>query len=62
MIKELTKKDLKVLRQIPVPVVYDGEKLELGFRLDLLVDDSVIVELKAVETLLPVHHAQVLTT
>lgn len=42
-------------------MIYDGEELELGFRLDLLVEDSVIVELKAVESILPVHHAQVLT-
>jgi GxxExxY protein len=61
LIKELSRKSLKVSRQVPVPVVYDGEELELGFRLDLLVEDKVIVELKAVEALLPVHQAQVLT-
>ncbi len=44
-----------------MPVIYDGEELELGFRLDLLIEDEVIVELKAVESLLPVHQAQVLT-
>ncbi len=61
LIKELSRKNLKVSRQMPVPVVYDGEELELGFRLDLLVEDQVIVELKAVESILPVHQAQVLT-
>jgi GxxExxY protein len=61
LVKELLKKKLKVSRQVSVPVVYDGEELELGFRLDLLVEDSVVIELKAVESLLPVHHAQVLT-
>ncbi len=61
LIKELSKKGLKVAKQVPIPVMYDGEQLELGFRLDLLVDDSVIIELKAVEVVLPVHHAQVMT-
>ena len=44
-----------------MPVVYDGVRLDCGYRLDLFVDDTLIVELKAVERLLPVHHAQVLT-
>ena len=44
-----------------MPVTYDGRRLDSGLRLDFLVEDCVIVELKAVERLLPVHHAQVLT-
>lgn len=47
--------------QAAVPVVYDGITLDAGLRLDLLVDDSVVVELKAVEKVLPVHEAQLLT-
>ena len=48
-------------RQVPLPVVYDDMKLEAGFRIDLLVGRRLVVELKAVESLLPVHRAQVLT-
>lgn len=44
-----------------MPVAYDGIDFELGYRVDLLVDDKVIVEVKAVEEILPVHHAQLLT-
>lgn len=58
---ELTKRGLKVERQLPLPVVYDNLCLEAGFRLDLLVERCLVVELKAVEFLLPVHTAQLLT-
>ena len=50
-----------VKTQIPIPVVFEGVKLDIGFRLDLLVDNEVIVEIKSVEMLLPVHHKQLLT-
>lgn len=50
-----------VARQVPVPVVYGSVRLEVGYRVDLLVDDSVVVEIKSVEALAPVHTAQVLT-
>jgi GxxExxY protein len=58
---ELRKRGLLVQSQPTLPVVYEGIRLEAGFRLDLLVEDCVVVELKAVETLLPVHKAQLLT-
>lgn len=58
---ELTKRGLKVERQLALPVVYDERCLEAGFRLDLLVERCLVVELKAVEVLLPVHTAQLLT-
>ncbi len=58
---ELGKRGLQVERQVLLPVVYDGVKIEAGLRIDLLVDGKLIVELKAVENLLPVHKAQVLT-
>ena len=58
---ELRKRGLKVVRQLALPVVYDGIQLDEALRLDLLVEDCVIVELKAVDELLPVHEAQILT-
>ena len=58
---ELTKRGLKAERQLALPVVYDNVHLEAGFRLDLVVERCVVVELKAVDTLLPVHTAQLLT-
>ena len=51
---ELTKRGLHVERQVPVPVFYDGVKLDVGFRIDLLVEDCVVIELKAVETMNPI--------
>ena len=61
LIHELNKRGLKVDRQVAVPVVYDDVRLDAGLRLDLVVENGVLVELKSVETILPVHHAQVLT-
>jgi GxxExxY protein len=58
---ELDKHSLKVERQKPVPVVYENIRLEEGFRADLLVSDKVIVELKSVEEVAPVHKKQLLT-
>ncbi|QHI36929.1 hypothetical protein IMCC3317_22990 [Kordia antarctica] len=61
LLYELEKQGLSVKRQVALPVFYDGIKLEIGFRLDLLVNDKVIIEIKSVETLAKVHHKQVLT-
>jgi GxxExxY protein len=61
LVHELEKRDLTVRQQMALPVVYDDLRLDAGLRLDLLVEDQVIVELKAVERLLPVFEAQVLT-
>jgi GxxExxY protein len=58
---ELKKRGLKVDRQIPQPVYYDDIIIDVGYRLDLLVNDSVIIELKAVENVLPIHQAQLMT-
>lgn len=58
---ELTKRGLNTERQLALPVVYDNVHLEAGFRLDLVVERCVVVELKAVNILLPVHTAQLLT-
>ncbi len=58
---EIEKRGLKVLSQVGLPVTYDGVKIDLGYRLDLLVEDTVIVELKAVARLTPIHEAQLLS-
>ena len=58
---ELQRRGVQVQRQLPLPVVYEGEKLEAGYRLDLVVDGSVIVEVKSLDALAPIHDAQVLT-
>jgi len=61
LVHELAKRGLKVERQVALPVVYDGVRLEAGLRLDLLVENHLVVELKTVETILPLHTAQLLT-
>jgi len=58
---DLKQSGLDVRRQLPVSFVYKGMKMESAYRIDLLVNEKVIVELKAVETLAPVHYAQTLT-
>jgi GxxExxY protein len=58
---ELSIRELKFAKQVSVPVSYRGVRLETGFRLDLVVADTVVVELKAVDELLPLHEAQLLT-
>jgi GxxExxY protein len=58
---ELRKRGLTVERQVALPVIYDGTRIDAGLRLDLIVSETVIVEVKAVEAVLPVHKAQVLT-
>ena len=58
---ELLQKGLKVQRQVGLPVVYNDVRLDAGYRIDLLIEDKVIVELKSVEALAPIHEAQLLT-
>jgi GxxExxY protein len=58
---ELSQRQLPFRRQVALPVTYKGVKLACGYKMDLLVDDVVIVEFKTVETLLPVHSAQLLS-
>jgi GxxExxY protein len=58
---ELRKQGLGVLTEVELPVVYDGEEVELGFRIDLLVEGLVIVEVKCVEVLHRIHQAQLLS-
>jgi len=58
---ELSKRGLQVERQKPVPVVYEKVRMDEGFRADLIVSDKVIIELKSVEEVAPVHKKQLLT-
>jgi len=58
---ELTNRGLKVERQKAIPVIWKNLKMELGFRADLIVEDKVVIELKSVEALAPVHKKQLLT-
>src|SRR2546421_11315344 len=58
---ELIKRGLKVASEVRVPVVYDGIRLDAGYKLDLLVEDMVVVELKAIEALAPIHQAQIIS-
>ena len=58
---ELENRGLRVVRQQAVPIVYEGTRIEMGFRADLIVEDKVIVEIKSVEAIAPVHKKQLLT-
>jgi len=58
---ELIKRGFRVSCEVPLPVVYDGVRLEAGYRLDMVVEDTVVVELKAIEALAPIHQAQIIS-
>jgi GxxExxY protein len=58
---ELVKSNLKVKKQVSLPLIYDTIKLDIGYRIDLLINDIVIVEVKSVDALIPIHTAQLLT-
>lgn len=58
---ELTNQGIAVERQVELPVIYGGIRLDAGYRLDILVERKVIVEVKAVEKLIPIHTAQILS-
>ena len=57
----LRKEGFRVQRQAPIPLILFGERLDEGFRADLIIDDLVIVEVKAIESLAPIHRRQLLT-
>lgn len=61
LMHELQKRGLNVAVQVPVPVVYESVRLDTGFRADLIVEDSVLVELKSLEKIAPVHKKQLTT-
>ena len=58
---ELHRRGLRAEREVELPVVYDGVRIDCGYRIDLLVEDLVIVEIKAVDSLAAIHQAQLLT-
>ncbi len=58
---DLKEEGLKVIQQVPMPFEYKEVKLDVGYRLDLLVENKVIIEIKSVENLAPVHYSQLLT-
>lgn len=59
--QELRKGGHEVKTQVPLPVVYEGVKLEVGYRIDMLVEDLVVVEIKSVDAIAPIHQAQILS-
>jgi GxxExxY protein len=61
LVHELTKRGHRLQRQVPVPIVYDGIRLKAGLQLDLIVDDDVIIEVKAVERDAPIFRAQLMS-
>ena len=61
LFREMEKQGLSVKSEVVLPVIYDGETIDAGYRLDLLVEDRVIIELKAVNKILPIHEAQLIT-
>ncbi|MBK5285613.1 MAG: GxxExxY protein [Bacteroidia bacterium] len=58
---DLNQAGLKVMQQVALPLIYKEIKMEVGYRIDMLVEDKVVVEIKSIETLAPVHFAQLLT-
>lgn len=60
LVHELRKRQLRVASQVALPIHYDGVQIEVGYRIDLLVENAVVVELKAVEKLTALHEAQLL--
>jgi GxxExxY protein len=58
---ELTHSGLLVRKEVPIPVQYHNTRLEVGFRMDLLIEDKVIIEVKSIERLTEVHHKQLIT-
>jgi len=58
---ELRQAEIAHARQVPLPIVYKGIRLDCGYRLDIVIGEALIVEIKAVEQLLPIHDAQILT-
>jgi GxxExxY protein len=58
---ELTEAGLQVRKQVPLPLLYRGIHMKVGYRIDLLVEEKIIIEIKSIEKLLAVHHKQILT-
>lgn len=58
---ELTRRGVAVRREVGIPIEYEGQRVEVGYRADMIVNDAVLVELKAIERVLPVHRNQVIS-
>ncbi|HEV7378498.1 MAG TPA: GxxExxY protein [Dyadobacter sp.] len=58
---ELRKKGLTIARQVPIPMIYEDIRLDVGYRLDMLVENKIIIEIKSVDVLLSVRHKQIIT-
>ena len=58
---ELGQREIKFRRQVPLPVVYKGVRLDCGYKIDLIVEDQVALEMKSIESILAIHEAQLLT-
>lgn len=61
VVHELLKSGLRVARQVDIPIVYDSLRLDSAFRMDMLVENAVVVELKSIDKIAPIHEAQLLT-
>lgn len=61
LLRELSKQGFSVESEVMLPVIYDGECIDAGYRMDLVVDGQVVVELKSVDNILPIHEAQLIT-
>src|ERR1700680_619258 len=61
LVHELNKRGFHTASQLPLPVNYDRQKIDLGFRVDILVENTVVIEIKAVDAITPVHQAQLIT-
>lgn len=61
LVYELNQRGFRTAAQLPLPVIYRGVRIDLGFRLDILVENLIVVEIKAVDAVTPVHQAQLLT-
>ena len=61
LVWELSKFQFSIERQVPVPINYKNQRLDASFRIDLLINQNLVLELKSVEKVLPIHHAQIIT-
>jgi GxxExxY protein len=61
LVYELSKHGLDVKKEVALPLIYEDQKLDVGYRIDILVNDLVIIEIKSIENLMEVHHKQVIT-
>ena len=61
LVYELHKRGLKAIRQVEMPIIYDEVKIDVGYRIDIMVEDTVVLELKSVEKIIPLHEAQLLS-